>query len=241
MSNKILFIFEGPRKENIITNSLTKFFVNDNTIVTCAYCTTIYKIYADIAEDEYLDTFSLVKDIESNKDILKNFSRSDFAQIYLFFDYDGHASNASDQKLNDLLAFFNEETEKGKLYISYPMVESLQHIVSLDTMKTYKVAINDFVHYKKFVSHNCNVGLKHITLYTKEIWRIIIENHLMRMNEVVNNIYMFPLEIIDQQTIFKSQLEKYIIIERSVVALSAFPIFLHDYYGNEEMKVRLKS
>ena len=45
MSNNILFIFEGQKPEKLITNSLTNFFVNESTIITCAYCTTIYKIY----------------------------------------------------------------------------------------------------------------------------------------------------------------------------------------------------
>jgi len=83
MSNNILFIFEGPTTEKSITDNLIKFFVNENIVVTCAYCTTIYKMYTDISEDGFLDTFNLVKDIEANKDTLKGFKRSDFAQIYL--------------------------------------------------------------------------------------------------------------------------------------------------------------
>jgi hypothetical protein len=81
MSAKILFIFEGEKTEKLITENLTKFFVDENTIVTCAYCTTIYKMYEDISKDEDLDTFSLLKEIEVNKNILKDFNRSDFAQI----------------------------------------------------------------------------------------------------------------------------------------------------------------
>jgi hypothetical protein len=137
------------KRKKSITDNLTKFFVNENTIVTCAYCTTIYKMYVEISEDEYLDTFSLVKDIEQNKDSLKDFKRTDFSQIYMFFDYDGHVTNASDKKLNDLLEFFNEETEKGKLYISYPMVEALKHIENFDSFKDLKVPHSDFVKYKK--------------------------------------------------------------------------------------------
>ena len=57
MSSKVLFIFEGPKLENSITDNLTKFFVNENTIITCAYCTTIYKMYSEISKDEDLDTF----------------------------------------------------------------------------------------------------------------------------------------------------------------------------------------
>jgi hypothetical protein len=140
MSSKVLFIFEGPKLEKSITDNLTKFFVNENAIITCAYCTTIYKMYAEISKDEDLDTFNLLKEIEVNKEKLKDFKRSDFAQIYMFFDYDGHATNASDKKIKELLDFFNEETEKGKLYISYPMVEALKHIENFDTFEELKIS-----------------------------------------------------------------------------------------------------
>jgi hypothetical protein len=237
MSNKILFIFEGS-KEKSITDNLTKFFVNDNTIVTCTYCTTIYKMYNEILADEFLDTFNLVKEMEVNKAILKGLKRSDFAQIYMFFDYDSHATNANDKKLDKLLNFFNEETEKGKLYISYPMVEALKHIEDFNTFKDLKVTCEK--NYKKVVNSNCINNLRDFNHYNLDIWKNLIETHLKKMNEVVNDSYNFPTTIIDQLTIFNKQLEKYININKKVAVLSAFPIFLHDYYGNEEIKNRLK-
>jgi hypothetical protein len=240
MSNNILFIFEGPKTEISITNNLIKFFVNENTVITCAYCTTIYKMYSDISADEYLDIFNLVKDIDANKDALKDYKRSDFAQIFMFFDYDGHATNASDKKLKDLLDFFNEETEKGKLYISYPMVEALKHIESYDTFKDLIVASQDFENYKKLVSNNCIETLKHFHLYDIDTWKLVIKSHLMKMNDIVNDINQFPISIIDQLTIFGKQIEKYISKDKTVSVLSAFPIFLHDYYGNEELRKRIE-
>lgn len=239
MSNNILLIFEGPKTEKLITDSLINFFVNENTIVTCAFCTTIYKLYTEISKDDFLDTFSLLKDIDINKEILKNFKRSDFSQIYLFFDYDGHASNASDEKLIDLLRFFNEETEKGKLYISFPMVEALKHIEDYETFKDLKIGFKDFANYKKIVSDNCINDFKHFQLYDLNMWKKIILIHLKKMNYLVNNLYEFPIEIIDQFTIFNKQLEKHINIDQSVAILSPFPIFIHDYYGNEELKNRI--
>lgn len=240
MSNNILFIFEGPKTEKSITDNLIKFFVNENTVVTCAYCTTIYKMYADISEDEFLDTFNLVKDIEANRETLKDYKRSDFAQIFMFFDYDGHATNACDKKLNDLLDFFNEETEKGKLYISYPMVEALKHIEEYNTFKELKIASADFKNYKKIVSDNCIEHLKHFHLYDIETWNTVVETHLKKMNDLVNDTFTFPDAIIDQLTIFRKQLEKHINIYKTVAVLSAFPIFLHDYYGNEELRKRIE-
>lgn len=81
--------------------------------------------------------------------------------------------------------------------------------------------------------------MKHFQLYTIDIWKKLIENHLKKMNEVINSSYEFPIAIVDQITIFNKQLEKYINIDQTVAVLGAFPIFLHDYYGNEELKKRL--
>lgn len=237
MSTNILFIFEGEKKENQITKNLQKFFINENTIITCAYCTTIYKMYAEILTDNDLDTFNLLKEISANKEILHEFNRSDFAEIYMFFDYDGHASNANDQKLNDLLTFFNQETDKGKLYISYPMVEALQHIENFDTFKDLTAICNK--EYKKSVSMNCINDLKNIAFYNLDTWKKLIIAHLKKMNNVVYSSYEFPKTIIDQLTIFNKQIEKYINVKQTVAVLSAFPIFLHDYYGNEEIQKRI--
>ncbi|ROW57287.1 hypothetical protein C3E80_21145, partial [Cronobacter malonaticus] len=76
-----------------------------------------------------LDIFSLIK--ERNPE-LESFTRDMFSQVFLFFDYDGHSNNASDEKIRKLLDFFDEETEKGRLYISYPMIESLKCISDLN-------------------------------------------------------------------------------------------------------------
>lgn len=232
MQNKILFIFEGTKLEQIITDSLSKFFIHKNTIITCAYCTTIYKIYSEISKDNDLDTFNLVKEINHNQEKLKNFKRSDFAEIYLFFDYDGHASNASDDKLIDLLNFFNEETDNGKLYLSYPMVEALKHIENKDNFETLIVNCKENIDYKKVVSKKGLDKYKNIFHFDEIIWYELIDFHLKKMNKIVNNSYTFPNEIIDQLTIFKNQLEKYINIDAKVSVLSAFPVFIHDYFGN---------
>ena len=67
MSSKVLFIFEGPKLEGTITNNLNKFFVNEDIITTCAYCTTIYKMYAEISEDGDLAHLIWSKKLKSIK------------------------------------------------------------------------------------------------------------------------------------------------------------------------------
>lgn len=240
MSNNILFIFEGENAENQITKNLTEFFLNDKTIIKCAYCSTIYQVYSEIAKDEDLDTFTLLKNRNQNKEILKEYKRDDFAEIYMFFDYDGHDIIANDSKLVDLLKFFNEETEKGKLYLNYPMVESLKHISDYDTFKELKVKCKEKINYKNLVSENCISHLKDLTSYKYDTWQKLIGAHLNKMNYIANDTYSFPENIIPQPHIFSKQLTKYINIDSTVGVLNSFPIFLHDYYGNTKIKDIIK-
>lgn len=240
MATKILFIFEGEKTENQITKNLTRFFLNKNTIIECAYCSTIYQIYKQIVADQDLDTFTLLKERKSNQEILKEYDRDDFAEIYMFFDYDGHDPIADDSKLEQLMAFFDEETERGKLYISYPMVESLKHIADHQTFKNLKVECKKKINYKHLVGENCIGKMQDITNYSYEIWQELIEKHLHKMNYIATNEYSYPKNIITQPTIFSNQLSKYIKIDATVGVLNSFPVFLHDYYGNEKTKDLIK-
>jgi hypothetical protein len=232
MSN-ILFIFEGEKTENQIINNLTKHFINEqkNTLITCAYCAEIYQLHKEISKDADLDTFTLLKDKESNKDVLSSYSRNDFAEIYMFFDYDGHSTLANDNKIEDLLKLFNEETEKGKLYINYPMVESLKHISSPENFKSSKVKAKENIRYKELVNLESKNEYIQINKYTKEIWVQLINLHLKKANFIITNNYTLPLENISQYDIFQKQLEKYINIDNTVSVLNSFPIFLLNYYG----------
>jgi hypothetical protein len=234
MSSKILFVFEGARTEKLITDNLkVNLFDQDKTIIQCAYCTTIYNLYNTISRDEDLDTFELLKNIPNNKESLSLFSRKDFAEIYMFFDYDGHTTSAEDEKLNIILKFFNEETEFGKLFISYPMVEALKHCSELIDFKELKVEAKRQIKYKQKVNLECNQKFINMPLYDKNIWFQLIELHLKKMNHIVKEDYSLPTENTSQNDIFSNQLDKYINVDSTVAVLSSFPVFLFDYYGYE--------
>ena len=241
MSNNILFVFEGERTEEQIVSNMQKFFVNDNTTIKCVYGAEIYQIYKQIVVDEDLDTFNLIKDRNAEtKAILSSYNRNDFAEVYMFFDYDGHSTLADDNKLNELLKFFKEETDKGKLYVSYPMVESLKHICDYETFKDLKVACKENIKYKNIVGDSSIKELRNFTKYDLETWKQLVNAHLKKMNYIVNDSFTLPNDIIPQINIFLQQLAKYINVDSTVAVLSAFPIFIHDYYGNEEIKKRIE-
>jgi hypothetical protein len=235
MSNTILFIFEGNSTEKQIADNLTKYYVNENTNIQCAFCADIYQLYSKICADDDLDTFTILKNRNQNKAILSKYKRSDFAEIYMFFDYDGHAPNSDDDAIKDLLAFFNEETDTGKLYISYPMVEAIKHISPAIDFKTLKVKAKVNIRYKNLVGNSCRENLKNFNAYSENTWKELLDKHLKKMNYIVTNKFSIPNVYIPQVDIFQKQLEKYINVDQTVAVLSPFPVFVFDYYGYEKI------
>ena len=194
--------------------------------------------------DEDIDIISLLKEkqIKANKirnDVenidVSNINSNDISQIYLFFDYDGHTENASDEEIAKMLNKFDNETENGKLYISYPMVEALKHLKKdkLD-INNYLVEAKTRINYKNFVSQNTDY--ENLVNLTKEDWFFIISENLKRclfLLEIANINYEIYSNMINQESIFNKQLDKYISKEEKVLVLSAFPFFLIEYFGEE--------
>ena len=56
-----------------------------------------------------------------------------------------------------MLHAFDNETENGKLYISYPMIESLREMnTKIEDYKSLYVPIDELIHYKQYVSEESN-------------------------------------------------------------------------------------
>ena len=241
----IAIISEGEKTEKQIINNLENNFTTfSNKIIFLSYKANIYNLFREIEEDEDIDIISLLKEkqIKANKmrnDVenidVSNINSDDISQIYLFFDYDGHTENASDEEIVKMLNKFDNETENGKLYISYPMVEALKHLKKdkLD-INNYLVEAKTRINYKNFVSQNTDY--ENLVNLTKGNWLFIISENLKRclfLLEIININYEIYSNMINQESIFNKQLDKYISKEEKVLVLSAFPFFLIEYFGEE--------
>ena len=60
---------------------------------------------------------------------------SDISETYLFFDYDFQNTQLTLEEINlrvqSMLELFTDETDDGKLYINYPMIESIRYTKEL--------------------------------------------------------------------------------------------------------------
>lgn len=263
----ILFVFEGYKREPRLFEAIKSIFLpREIEPIVCTYRCNIYKLYSQIKkydvfnDKESVDTVSILKDILISKkdNVLDGINSSDISEIFLFFDYDFH-HHCMDDLVSDnghiaeMLDFFDDETACGKLYINYPMIESIRYTKFLpdDEYSSYTVTreqcksedfkniSHSFSHYKSLdhllLSNNPKESdekksVKFVTAKTNWL-------HLVRMN-VGKAAYIcggcndahVSKKLISQPLIFKSQLEKHVYgSECRVSVLNSFPIFIYDY------------
>lgn len=239
---------------------MEKNFLGERFAIKCIFDAEIYQLYKKIKEDGTysLDIVNLLKERSSdNAEKLKEYTRNSFAYIYLFFDYDAHSTLADDEKIVEMLSFFNNETENGMLYISYPMVEAMRHYKDMNSFKSLTVKCKrancPYIgscsekemclkepHYKTFVPMDSLPQLSNVNAYTRTVWQELITAHLCKMNDLVNDVFQLPTSLQSQTVIFNKQFEKYIDHKCPKVAvLSAFPLFVLDYFGCEQLRKKL--
>lgn len=248
----ILFITEGEKTEKLIIENIDKNFFNlKREVRIISYQTNIYTLFKNIMEEIDYNNIDLVglikerlnrvnanrKDIEDKNNELKEISRDNISQIFLFFDYDGHTSGASDDKVREMLRIFNNETEYGKLYISYPMVEATKHLKreEKENIENYIIAAKEKINYKNIVSNNTD--FQNFTTLEKEDWEYITSKMMSRLFYLFTIkkskvSYKYYLENMGQDNIFEEQFSKFI-KNNKLLVLGAFPFFIVEYFGKD--------
>lgn len=235
----ILFVFEGRKREVALYNVFGPLFFGRNNTVVAVYECNIDALYHEMVElGDGADIVSILRSrYEGREDNpFEMVSRSDdFSEIYLVFDYDFHDTSRTPDILNEqlqyLLDYFKEETDKGKLYINYPMVEAIaytkalpdadynNYVITREQCKDFKRLTHDFSYYPNF-----DFILRGDSDRLRENW-----NHLMSQN--VNKArYICESSDISQENILKCQVDKYERMEGCKIAvLSAFALLLYDW------------
>ena len=253
----ILFVFEGVKREPDLFRTIQRlYFANRDEQIVCSYNNNIYQLYKDLQEyDGDGDIVSLLMEKFAGQadNPLKDIDASaDISEIYLFFDYDFHNRNLSLEEINrqvkEMLETFNNETEFGRLYIDYPMVESIRYTKQLPDANywTYSVTRSecgkfkgvsaDFSAYDSFdfiLQKDHREPTEEETKEIKQNWEYLKEMNVGKANYLCKGKNTMPAskEDILQDKIFNSQLEQYVNTEDCKVAvLNAFPIFLFDYF-----------
>ena len=243
-NSHIAIIVEGESYETKVVKGIQNVFFNNRLgkmnykILCLPAARNIYMLWNDIKEDGYIDIIELVRESSDvNRKILSGFHRDSFAEIYLFFDYDKHQDNLKtgvlgNDVLKEMLSTFDNETENGKLYISYPMAEAIRDFVP-ESCRTFTKSCyisRDEKQYKHLTG--TDNPMVHVKRYTSNRWATILDiflcrlSCLLRENKRINITdckQLTPFDVYSLQMDHENIYDKYII-------LSAFPEFLMDYF-----------
>jgi hypothetical protein len=249
---KILFVFEGINPESQIFQNLSQTFFVDSCFnhIKAIFGQDIYELYRLLKkEDGFRDLLDIIKEKSPDKEALDGVLRKHISDIYLVFDYDGHATKASDDDLKEMLSYFKEaevedeefDRDNVRLYISYPMSEAIKHLKLGINFQEVIVDAKENINYKNFVSLNCDNIFNQIKKWELNHWAVIIHEHCSKLNFVTTDNYVFPNRTFEQLEVFEAQLEKYINPTNTVAVLSAFPVLLLDYYGAKGLHNKISS
>ena len=262
----ILFVFEGEKREPTLFRTMMHlFFPQIKDKILCSYKNNIYNLYREMNETgETQDIVSILRQKWKGKPdnpFTAISATSDISEIYLFFDYDCQNQTKGNQltiqqlnrQIQELLSFFNDETANGKLYINYPMIESIRYTKQLPDKdyNSYTVPISDCVNFKQmaadfsaypnldFVSFKYD-NKKHCLKIPdnkqcetiKQNWQYLKEQNVRKALLLTTGSKQIPQkkELISQHDIFSSQIRKYIKVDNSVSVLNSLPLFLYEYF-----------
>ena len=247
----ILFIFEGAKYEPPLYEGIKSlFFPRSKDQVLCSFCSSIYTFYKRLKDD--FDDFGDVVDIlksemektDPDNEIFK-YKSSDFESIYLFFDYDFYWGNLEkkNSQILELLEYFNEETENGKLFVSYPMIESIQYTKELPDSQfhTYTVLRENSRGeiFKKTAKQFCHYN-GYAYLKNLDNWKYLIKQNVCKANLLTKDNLTWPeqQDDVEQVPVFKSQVKKHVTPHNEVAILNAFPMFLYYYFPKERFETK---
>ena len=245
--NKTAFIVEGPSEAKLLNRMVKS--LPDKTILDVMLILpaemNMYMLWNDVKDEPDIDIISYLKEkSKSICEVLGEMNSDDFSEIYMFFDLAAQQDNIKYNNRDELidiiksmLKTFNNETDKGKLYISYPMCEAYSDYVDC-SCKTFTEQCyqNPFDKgYKNRVgNNNKNAILTHLNA---EKINEIISCYLDRLACIYDADDKFnyanakknsTVDIFDRQaSLIKQEL---------IIVLSAFPEFIIDFYKIDVLK-----
>ena len=239
-----LFLVEGEDRDPRILDYMIKSMFKGKfkaAVITIPAYKNLYMLYNTLsaADGFALDVVEVIREqIEGAREILEGIERQDIDEIFLFFDYDIHQTNLPKgvnpiDVLEKMLCYFNNETENGKLYISYPMIEAVYDYidVSCTPFSECYISVDKLEEYKNQAGDGNIKASKHL-IY--EDWAEILTSFSQRivcLLEVPQLDYEYYKSHVTPLSIMKVEM-KYLKRYNAAFVLSALPEMLFDYFKN---------
>ena len=260
----ILFICEGkhPEKEiiDLIAKEFSETFANIHLIYFQSNIYTLYNAlkaerFNDDGLSESIDIVEFMKERDVNN-VLEGINDTDIAKIFLFFDFDGqtisgnHPAKAAEEYIQEMLEFFSNEDDssRGKLYISYPMAEAFYHKADKGNMcqgsechkcffPARKKYNNDGINFKKIINDSKAKQKGSVDYFSSSLpFQIQKLKCLVKKDGKVLTASTYE-SLCSQNSILDYQ-RKYFFPDDQLMILSAFYLFLIDYFGFEKISLQ---
>ncbi len=235
--SKILVLVEGDKTDFRLMEHLFYVYGIADKHEIISYNTNIYVLYNEVFRDgdpESLDLLQTLKEHETDAKKKKLFDRR-YSDILLIFDLDPQDPLFSADKILQMMSFFVESSDMGKLYLNYPMVEAFYHMknipdkdyssytVSIDELKnkTYKSRVNKENrnhNYSKFAVNKAECDIV-INQNIDKAWLVSEEERVVDDLEI-----LLP----DSVDILKSQL-KFMETNKLISVLCTCDFYIADY------------
>jgi len=239
----MLFIVEGESRDYRFVEAMARCFFRDGrhriAVVSVPAAQNIYMLYNRLIQDDFeTDIVEVLRETVPEARVkLEGISRNSISQTYLFFDFDPHQRNlpSNDENVLDvlarMLAVFDNETENGKLYISYPMVEALYDYRrgQCQAFSSCFVPLGEAGVYKMAAGNNNPNASMHLDFPQ---WEEAIEAFALRVRCLLGledagfeayRQFVTPKQVLEAQSSLLSN-------SGCIFVLSAFPEFLLDYF-----------
>jgi len=193
-----LFILEGTKDEPKLFNSLFREMKKDDR-QRCYFFRCNLHALANLlmpnADDDLdgIDLLMALKGRENSNEETEVLNHR-YTDIFLVFDFELQEDRPAFEKICKMVAYFDDSTNNGKLYINYPMMQSYRHFAALpDPGFEYREAVaNSAKRYKQLAEEEGKAipsGLQsynHIQLYAMAV------HHLKKREKVLGRPYELP-------------------------------------------------
>ena len=234
---KILVLVEGDKTDFRLMEHLFRIYgIRENHEIV-SYHTNIYTLYNEMFRDgdpASIDLLQNLKEHERDPQEKKLFDAR-YSDILLIFDLDPQDDQFSPEKILEMLSFFVESSDMGKLYLNYPMVEAFYHMKSIpdEDYNSYTVSLDELRQHKYKERVNRENRDHNYTKFatTKEECSTVIRQNIDKawlLAETARLVDDVALHLPDSVEILKSQLRK-MEEEQKLSVLCTCAFYIMDY------------
>ncbi|HEX9059725.1 MAG TPA: hypothetical protein VF941_06075 [Clostridia bacterium] len=232
--SKILILVEGAKTDVRLMKHLMQLYNIDIKYEMVSYNTNIYTLYdAMFAEGDpdSMDILQILKERELDPQKKQIFNER-YTDILLIFDFDPQDPLFSKEKITEMMEYFVESSDVGKLYLNYPMVEAFYHMKSIPDESYNSCCVSmselkDHTYKQRVNRENRNHDYSKFANSRKECNIVILQNiekawHILGNYDYIDDILPDSIEIL------MSQLDK-LHQEDTVFVLCTCVFFIPNY------------